>query len=449
MTIMTAMEGITAPRRPAPITETYLPDPDDAFDDAPLTPSRRADGWSAGNQRSFLEALAEGHGVEAASLRVGLSAASAYAFRRTAKGAAFALGWRAASLVARDAIAETLLVRALEGTVDTIVRGETVITRHKFDNRLALSLLARLDRQAETAPDADIKAARLVAQEFDAFLDLVAKDEGPARAGLFLARRSGGEGDDARDLSPVLALAAADRFLRTGAATADEIDVSDLDPAHRQDWSAEQWARAEAAGLLTLAPAPTPEKNTLSSQHSQHSARSAEQQGWSASRNEPGRPCDPHGPTAWLGHDVPACQEPVWWCGDAEEFRTWFPPPDDFDGDEDGEYGDLDYNRALTDAEFEILAARDIHPPTDTQRAEQEAERDAWFALAPAEPAAEAAATPPPEPEDADPADDPDDADAMATIIAEVATGRIPSAASQTRRGAPKSPEPAQPQTVT
>ena len=83
------------------------------------TTSRRADGWSAANQRAFLEAIAEGHGVDAACARVRLSATSAYAFRRTAKGAAFALGWRAASLVAREVVAETLLVRALDGQTDT------------------------------------------------------------------------------------------------------------------------------------------------------------------------------------------------------------------------------------------------------------------------------------------------------------------------------------------
>ncbi|MEG8052627.1 hypothetical protein QP185_04095 [Sphingomonas aerolata] len=173
------------PRAPAdPDTPGDHPDPHQpARDVLDLMPpgaacgSRRQDGWSAANQRRFLEALAEGHGVDVAARRVGLSATSAYAFRRTAKGAVFALGWRAAALVARDSIAETLLVRALEGTVDTIVRGETVITRHKYDNRLGLALLARLDRQAESAPDADAKAARLVAQEFDAYLDLVGRDQ--------------------------------------------------------------------------------------------------------------------------------------------------------------------------------------------------------------------------------------------------------------------------------
>ena len=90
MTIMTPIEGITAPAIPG---TTPPPIPTKAFqawDETPLLSWRRADGWSAANQRLFLEAIAEGHGVEAATMRVGLSAASAYAFRRTAKGAAFA-----------------------------------------------------------------------------------------------------------------------------------------------------------------------------------------------------------------------------------------------------------------------------------------------------------------------------------------------------------------------
>ncbi len=106
MTVTSPMEGITASARrattPPPPLETFLPE-------EPLLASRRQDGWTAAAQRTFLEAIAEGHGVEVACARVGLSTASAYAYRRTAKGAAFALGWRAATLVARDAIAETLL----------------------------------------------------------------------------------------------------------------------------------------------------------------------------------------------------------------------------------------------------------------------------------------------------------------------------------------------------
>lgn len=294
-------------------------------------------------------------------MRVGLSAASAYAFRRTAKGAAFALGWRAASLLARDAIAETLLVRALEGQVTTIVRADgSIQTRHHHDNGLCMRLLARLDRQVETAPDADVKAARLVAQEFDAFLDLVARDEGPARAGLFLARRAPAltkDGTDpAYDLAPIYALAAADRFARTGVATAGEVDVSDLDPAARADWTADQWQRAEAAGLLALA-APAAEKAVSEPQLSQHSP-------------------------------AHAAEVPIWWSDDAGEYRTSFAPPDGFDGDENGAFGDADYDRALSDHEAAIIAEDDAAAAAAGPNGP--AERDAYFGPAPAGGAREA-----------------------------------------------------------
>ncbi|MFK3890080.1 hypothetical protein [Sphingomonas sp. NPDC079357] len=346
MTVMTPMEGITAPARRAttpPPAVTLLTE---------TTQSRRHDGWSATNQRLFLEAIAEGHGVDAACARVGLSATSAYAFRRTAKGAAFALGWRAASLVAREVVAETLMVRALHGQTDTYTRADgTIVTRHRHDNRLAMSLLARLDRQIEAAPDTDVQAARLVAQEFDAYLDLVAQDAGPARAGLFLAQRSGALGTPAEgtaDLAPLYALAAADRFARTGHASAADVPVADLDPAQRQHWTAEQWARAEAAGLIAFAaPSADPAATAPASQHSQRS--------------------------------LPP--EPVWWDEDANDWRTDFPPPADFYGEEDGDPASPDYTRALTEAEAERMGPPPDHddPATLASRA---VERDRWFGFA-------------------------------------------------------------------
>ena len=321
------------------------------------TTSRRTDGWSAANQRAFLEAIAEGHGVDAACARVRLSATSAYAFRRTAKGAAFALGWRAASLVAREVVAETLLVRALDGQTDTYTRADgTIVTRHRHDNRLAMGLLARLDRQVESASDSDAMAARLVAQEFDAYLDLVGQDGAAARAGLFLARRSGAldpAGGDAPDLAPLYALAAADLFARTGHATAAEVPVDDLDPAARQHWSAAQWARAEAAGLVAFAAGTrTPGTSDAAPhsasepQHSQHS------------------PSD----------------EPVWWDDDAEEWRTFFPPPDDFDGVEDDDPASPDYERSLTEAEEAMMGGPPDHHDAATV-ARLTIERDVYFGV--------------------------------------------------------------------
>ncbi|WP_288459944.1 hypothetical protein [uncultured Sphingomonas sp.] len=369
------MEGITAPARRA-----TKPPPDLAPDPAPAptallpapTPPRRADGWSAANQRLFLAAIAEGHGVDTACAQVGLSATSAYAFRRSAKGAAFALGWRAATLVARDVVADTLMVRALHGQVDTYTRADGVtVTRHRHDNRLAMTLLARLDRQVESAPDADVRAARLVAQEFDAFLDLVDGGGGPAQAGLFLARRHAGLGDlldaaaddraPAHDLAPLFALAAADRLARTGHATAQEVPVADLDPAQRASWTAEQWARAEAAGLLRLAPpphdAPPPANGAPASQHSQHSP--------APSPNAP----------------PPPESAPVWWCDVADAWRTSFPPPPGFMGEEEGEPTHLDYERALTAQEAAAMGPGPDHRDAPAMAA-LAAARDAWFALA-------------------------------------------------------------------
>ncbi len=352
------------PQLPPP--PNFLPTPEDTLPDTPEadTPhaSRRQNGWSAPNQRRFLEAIAEGHGVEAACRHVGLSVTSAYAFRRTAKGAAFALGWRAAALVAREAIAETLLVRALEGQVDTYTRADgTQVTRHRHDNRLAMSLLARLDRQVEAAPDADAKAARLVAQEFDAYLDLVTRDEGPARAGLFLARRSGqliDADDDAAGLAPIYALATADRLLRTGVATAAEVPVADLDPHARAGWTAEQWQRAEAAGLLRLA-LPEPENVPHIAPEPQHSQHSASEDGSDEASGEP---------TA-----------SVWWDEDHHQWLTNFPPPDDFEGWAEGRPDHVDYIRTLDDAEEDAMGPGPDHYDAATLDT-RAADRDAYFA---------------------------------------------------------------------
>lgn len=193
------------------------------------------------------------------------------------------------------------MTRALDGQVETVTRPDgSTISRHRYDNRTAMALLARLDRMVESAPAdpaaaADAHAARFVAQDFEPYLDLLERDGGPARAGLFLARRTG-LAESAPTLEPVLALARADTFARTGAALPEEVATADLDPAQRAGWTAEQWCRAEAAGLLRVAaPPPPPEE----------------------SRTAP--PLPPH-------RTEPA--EPIWWDDKAEDDRTDLPPPE-------------------------------------------------------------------------------------------------------------------------
>lgn len=338
--------------------------------DAPLHPplraSRRIDGWTADRQAAFLEHLADGVSVESACHMVGLSAASAYAFRRRAAGAAFALGWRAAALVARDRVADDLMARAFQGQIVTISRPDgSEVTRHYHDNRLSMALLARLDRLAEQASDADSRAVRLVAQEFDAFVDMIERDDSaPARAGLFLARRlpaALGEGEGA-DLGPVLALAACDRFARTGRATAAEVDIADLDPAARGDWSAEQWTRAESAGLVAVA-TPAPEAEPGDAARPER-AREPEK-----TYQLPQRSPEPDWEDTLYDEDL------VWWDEDAERWQTCFPPPAGFAGAEEGRFGDDDYTRDLTPGEEAL-----VEPARLARIAEAEAERDAWFA---------------------------------------------------------------------
>ena len=216
----------------------------------------RRDGWTPERRARFCELIAEGHTVDTACYMVGLSASSAYQLRRRAAGKAFGVAWDAASLLARSRVSDRLMARALDGQTERVVRPDgTVIERHRFDNRLALGLLARLDRQveAERAP-ADLAAARLVAGDFDAFLDLIRRDAAPARAGLFLLQHQASDDATAATLAPVAALARADAYVRGQGV--DAALIAALDPEQRHAWTAEQWAAAELAGLVAIAPAP-------------------------------------------------------------------------------------------------------------------------------------------------------------------------------------------------
>lgn len=320
-----------------------------------IVPSTRIDGWTGARQKRFLEFIADGATVADACRLVHMSIPSAYAFRRRARGQAFHLGWQAADLLARERIAADLLARAVDGQEVVLTRADGVtFTRHRYDNGLALRMLDRLDRYADkserTAPG---HAARLVAAEFDAYLHLVEGEGGPARAGLFMLARDGGSEGTADDLQPVKALARADRFIRCGSATGDEVAVADLDPARRADWTAEQWARAEAAGVVALAPAP------------KENASGPIQPSTCSSSPEPG-----------AGDEA---DQPVWWSEHGMTWRTRFPPTIGFYGRQYGEPGDEGYERDLDDDEAALIEA-----PYLAARAERlargEEERDRYFA---------------------------------------------------------------------
>lgn len=328
----------------------------------PDTPEGRAairqrhDGWTLDRQRPFLEGIARGLSVEQACRLVGMSPSSAYAFRNRAAGAAFALGWRAANLVAREHIADTLLARAIHGQVETTTKPDgSTVARHRFDNRLAVTMLKRLDAQAEDSGPAH-HAARLIAGDWEAYCDGLERDDGPLRAGLFLGLRAAADERDG-DLTAMVQLARADRFRRTGAGLAAEVEVADLDPAQRAGWTAEQWVRAEAAGLLALAPAPPAEDDAPGSPHSPLRPTEADEQ-----------------------DDEEEAYIPVWE-EDVDEWMTSFPPPPRFDGYEDGRPHEPDYRRELTPEEaFIVQATRGEDYGAMVQA--RITERDRWFAAA-------------------------------------------------------------------
>jgi molybdenum-dependent DNA-binding transcriptional regulator ModE len=111
-------------------------------------PAVRRDGWSPERKTRFLDRLASCGSVRTACAAVGMSREAAYTLRR--RDALFARGWAAALVLAREASLEVLADKATEGIEEELwYRGELVGTRRRFDARLLLAHLARLDHQVE------------------------------------------------------------------------------------------------------------------------------------------------------------------------------------------------------------------------------------------------------------------------------------------------------------
>ena len=83
-------------------------------------------------------------------------------------------------------------------------------------------------------------------------------------------------------------------------------------------------------------------------------------------RPEPARP-------EFTGYELVEDEDGSWW--------TRFPPPEGFDGEEQGEYGDYGYKRRLSPREQEVLDA-DLDREFDDERAAQCDRRDRFFGFA-------------------------------------------------------------------
>lgn len=120
--------------------------PHESFTDTTAT---SADGhhtvFSPRNQASFLESLQLFGNVRLACRGACVSAQTVYRARRASPG--FARAWDAALVAARAYAEATLADRAINGVEEAVYyHGEEVARRRRFDSRLLLAHLARLDR---------------------------------------------------------------------------------------------------------------------------------------------------------------------------------------------------------------------------------------------------------------------------------------------------------------
>jgi hypothetical protein len=225
--------------------------------EAPL-PARalRHDGWTPGKERIFLTTLAATGTVADACRACGMSRDAAYARRNSSAGRPFALAWKAALVLARPALADELMSRVRNGVIERVYRGgEMVAERHRHDNRLAMAVLTRLDRQVEGLAERE-PAVQAVANEFEQFLDLLGGGNEAAEA--FLTPRLDEntfepphfrKGRHPRGSEPALLARAAFRE-RHGVGMPSDIEIGDLDPEQMEIWTEDQLRRAEASGLL-------------------------------------------------------------------------------------------------------------------------------------------------------------------------------------------------------
>jgi len=156
-----------------------------------LRPGRatRADGWTPDRIRRFLEMLAQCGVVADAARAAGMNPRHAYTLRSSSKGRAFAVAWDAAQLLARGCMADEVMSRALNGCVEVIIRdGKVWGERHRYDNRLSMAVLTRLDALANSHQEPDC-APRAVAQEFGEFVDIVCTGDDAAAADFIEDRR--------------------------------------------------------------------------------------------------------------------------------------------------------------------------------------------------------------------------------------------------------------------
>lgn len=223
----------------------------------------RHDGWGPEQIGGFLRGLAATGVVEHAARLVGRSAQSAYNFRNGRRGRAFARMWDAVLINrTRARVASELSGRSIAGCVSLRKKDGVVVSEyHYYDNRLAMSLLTRLDRLAEKEAPSEAHL-RALSEDLEDYIDCVAQG-GDAEA--FVEERRPAEPEPAAAVSDPSAsrprFRDPDPDLTTFANLAGcrdyldvdpfDIDVGDLDPRLTDRWSSDQWVRAFRSNFLT------------------------------------------------------------------------------------------------------------------------------------------------------------------------------------------------------
>ena len=157
------VSGGTAPGSSRSVRGTDRPDTREREGESPAP---RHDGWLPDIRVKFLEALSRTGNVGAAAYYVQRSRQSAYDLRR--RDPDFARGWQAALVLARDVAEDVLQERAIDGVEEPVYyHGEVVGTRRRYDSRLLLTHLGRLDKAAEQIP------ARRAAARFEELMEAI------------------------------------------------------------------------------------------------------------------------------------------------------------------------------------------------------------------------------------------------------------------------------------
>ena len=136
---------------PLDLASDFHGDEETREDQSALTSHQsRHDGWTGQRMAMFCSLLADTGIVADCCSAVGMTTASAYGARR--RNPLFAAAWEDALSIARERLADALLARSLEGSVERYYKdGELVGEKRLIDNRLGIAILRRLDKKAEAA----------------------------------------------------------------------------------------------------------------------------------------------------------------------------------------------------------------------------------------------------------------------------------------------------------